>query len=194
MDSVQTSLLSAYLLLVQDYQQALEFIEPNDANGGVFSHRLYALLLRTCTEFENAAKALAARYDIPLPARPNITHFHPACFRQDLSGPAVGLLFWQPSPRYIRPFDGWATPESPLAWYRDYNLVKHSREQSFPCASLANVTSALAGLFVLYYAHYSLEFFMPHYQFSWGNRFDEPGSVEIIIPGSLFSFRRPIEA
>jgi hypothetical protein len=49
---------ASFDLFVKDLQQVLEFIEPVDANKAVFSHRIYGLLLRVCTDFESLCKDL----------------------------------------------------------------------------------------------------------------------------------------
>ena len=50
--------LAAFELLQADFRRLGEYVELNDANLSTFSHRLYELLVRTCTEFESLCKEL----------------------------------------------------------------------------------------------------------------------------------------
>src|SRR3990167_10206729 len=56
--SDRTNLVRAYHLLEQDLIRIFEYVEPTDANLQTYSHQLYALLLRACTEFESNARAI----------------------------------------------------------------------------------------------------------------------------------------
>jgi hypothetical protein len=58
-------------------------------------------------------------------------------------------LFWQPKPIDLAPFGAWSTSGTRLAWWGDYNNVKHNRIAEFHKASLENVVNAVAGVFVL---------------------------------------------
>ncbi len=58
-------------------------------------------------------------------------------------------------PRYgldILPWDNWQNNKTPN-WWRDYNLVKHNRDEHYNLANLKNTIASLAGLFlaVLYF-------------------------------------------
>lgn len=57
----------AFRLLAADFLRVCEFVEPIDANLYVYSHRLYELLLRVCTEFESICKEVlvSERYAKP---------------------------------------------------------------------------------------------------------------------------------
>jgi hypothetical protein len=48
----------AFILLVGDFLRVCEFIEPTDAHLQVYSHRLYEILLRACTEFESLCREI----------------------------------------------------------------------------------------------------------------------------------------
>lgn len=134
-------------LWVRDFQRTLEYVEPLDAHDAVFSHRLYELLLRGATEFESIAKAYMSHAGNPPPGNANIGHYHAALALLDVSSIEVGVLFWRPATRFIRPFAAWADGLAPLPWYSDYNSVKHSRLTEFHRASLVNALTAGAAAF-----------------------------------------------
>jgi hypothetical protein len=52
----------------------------------------------------------------------------------------------------ISPWDNWQDNKTPF-WWRDYNMVKHYRDEHYNLANLKNTIASLAGLFlaVLYF-------------------------------------------
>lgn len=52
------SLVTTARLIIRDLYEVFNYVEPDDANSSVFSHRLYELLLRACTEFEANCKGI----------------------------------------------------------------------------------------------------------------------------------------
>ena len=99
--------LAAFRLLQEDFRRLGEYVELNDANLSTFSHRLYELLLRSCTEFESLCKELLV--DRLYPKKPhemNILDY------KTLEGPwhfeskCVGVLTWLPETSYVQPFQG----------------------------------------------------------------------------------------
>ena len=139
---------AAFQILCQDFRRLAEYVEPVDANLTCYSHRIYELLLRACTEFESACKeALGVLGSSKPPDRMNITDYRQLENTLRLAPNEVGILIWQPEPCYVTPFAGWAST-SPL-WYGAYNDVKHNRNTAFARASLDNLRQAMAGLFAL---------------------------------------------
>ena len=47
------SLITSTRMILRDLNNLYDYIEPSDDNFGVYSHRIYELLLRTATEFES---------------------------------------------------------------------------------------------------------------------------------------------
>jgi hypothetical protein len=184
----------AYQLLVKDFLRLLEFIDPCDNNLATYSHRLYELLLRTATEFENLCKySFHARSLLPSGRSPtNINDYKLLESSWEIEQKEVGLLFWQPI-KYIQPFDGWSTNLPPLAWYRAYNEVKHNREANFSYASLENVTLALAGLFLALSSEFrtSDSIFNPYATMRSQIGKNSPEFSETWINNSIFSVRKP---
>jgi hypothetical protein len=142
--------LSAFKMLSDDFRRLLEYVEPVDANLDTYSHRLYELLLRACTEFESACKELLiAAGASKKPSDMKIRDYKTLEPSLSLESREVGILVWQPRIAYVKPFDGWSTATLPVAWYSAYNKVKHNRNTEFARANLENVRCAIAGQFAL---------------------------------------------
>lgn len=141
--------VSSFSLLVEDLQRLTQYVQPADANEAVYSHRIYELLLRACTEWESLCREVLQVWEPP-PARVrmNVNYYRKALEpKLTLAGVRVGLRFWSPSTRYVSPFDGWAQREPPLQWYAAYNAVKHNRNSEFAQATLNTLCLAMAGLY-----------------------------------------------
>lgn len=145
------SSLSAFALLLRDYDRLLEYVHPAHSNKDVYSHRTYELLLRASTEFESLAKGLALeRGLVTTSGRSAMTvgDFSPIAGSLTIDQIEVQALGWVPSVLELQPLAGWAARTGPN-WYRAYNWVKHNRAARFSDASLFNVTSGLAACFLL---------------------------------------------
>ena len=147
-EAEKKSMIMAARLIIDDFERLFEFIEPHTSNENVFSHRIYELLLRTCTEVESCCKGIL------------IANGHSAKDMNDykkieqathLSGYTVRYSNWFPSPYFVQPFAGWATGGS-LSWYKAYNDVKHNRWQNFALANLKNLLEAISGLLCVIHA------------------------------------------
>jgi len=142
--------LAAFQLLTDDFRTVQQYVEPTDANLTTYSHRLYELFLRACTEFESVCKDLlvtnGSRKSI---SDMNINDYRTLEPHLQLESKEVGLLSWVPATAYVRPFQNWSTAVPPLSWYSEYNQVKHNRQNEFSRASLSNVRLAVAAQFAL---------------------------------------------
>jgi len=135
-----------------DLRHLCEYIEPTDPNLNVFSHRVYELFLRTCTEWESLCKdaLVSAGYQKTPQEKMGIYDYRELESTFSLEGVEVGVLFWRPAPTYICPYQDWRSSDPPLTWYSDYNSVKHNRNVEFPRANFDNLRLAAAALFVLH--------------------------------------------
>src|SRR5689334_2470696 len=59
--SNRVHLVQAYILLERDLLELFDYVEPADSNLATYSHRLYELLLRACTEVETNATGILTR-------------------------------------------------------------------------------------------------------------------------------------
>jgi hypothetical protein len=141
----------AFRLLQKDFLNLFEYIEPVDAHLAVYSHRIYELQLRACTEFESLCKEVLGSKGLPAK---NITDFAQLEVHYEwyttLSQIEVGLHIWIPQPIYCRPFETWAgSKRTSPPWYQAYNRVKHNRRNRFADANLLNLVHAISGVFLI---------------------------------------------
>lgn len=151
----KTSLFSATKLILKDYSEILEYVEPCDANLLTYSHRIYELLLRTCTEVETNLEGILNANGYSKSDNRNL-NMHDYCkvdSATKLSEYSVVLHQWHPD-KTIHPFEGWKHKEKQLPWYRDYNKVKHGRSKNFDKANLENLSNAIGGLLCILYAQF----------------------------------------
>jgi hypothetical protein len=139
----------AFHLLVGDFLRVCEFIEPVDEHLSVYSHRLYELLLRGCTEFESLSREILEAHGLGRSGNLNITDFVAIAPLLDLQRQRAIASFWRPVAATISPFENWTQANVSLAWYQDYNAVKHNRNAEFSRASLKNVRDAICSLFIV---------------------------------------------
>jgi hypothetical protein len=66
------SYIHSFNIIEKDIKILFDYISPNNENKSTFSHRIYELFFRCCTEFENNAKAILSDNDYQKP-RMNIT-------------------------------------------------------------------------------------------------------------------------
>ena len=141
----------AFNLIISDFKKITYYIEPSDNHKIVYSHRIYELFLRSCTEFESVCRDLLTKegYNKKTIDKTNICDYKELNKYYNYSELEIGLLYWQPKPLYIIPFDGWDKNSPPLKWYDSYNDVKHNRNSKFQKANFENLTLSIAGLFAL---------------------------------------------
>lgn len=145
------SLLTTARLIIRDLYEVFNYIEPNDTNLPVFSHRLYELLLRTATEFEANCKGILDDNGYARGGNLNVQDYFKIEAAAKLSDYVVSFDRW-PNHQF-RPFVTWnGGAFAPLPWYQGYNHVKHNRYSHFSEASLENVMNAIAGLLCILHA------------------------------------------
>src|SRR5687767_14323199 len=69
------NLINGYYLIEEDLKEILSFIEPARENFPTYSHRLYSLFIRACTEFEAGCKAILIENNIRIPDNANINFY-----------------------------------------------------------------------------------------------------------------------
>jgi hypothetical protein len=144
------SYLGSLDIISRDFERITEYIEPTEDNIHIYSHRLFELLLRACTEFESVCKdVLVSRGSTTDPSDMSINDYKTLEAEFNIDPVLVGIRIWRPSTKYVQPFKAWATSQPPLSWYSSYNKVKHNRNTEFKKANLENVCSAVSGLFAL---------------------------------------------
>lgn len=159
----------AFQILEKDLIQVFEYIEPADKNRAVHSHRLYALLLRACTEFEANCKSILIDNQYLRDngkqrggGNANINDYRKINQPTKLSEYEVRIPFWSvesgsTSLKTFKPMDSWDANQN-LNWYQSYNEVKHNRHDQTKFkehATLENVIRAIGGVFVILFAQFN---------------------------------------
>ena len=138
-----TSLINSARIIIKDYKDLIDYIEPTNDNELVYSHRIYELLLRTATEFEANCKGilLANGY---AKRHFNIEDYYKLNKLMKLDKYELTTQLWSPEKTFC-PLSEWSTGHS-LKWYRAYNNVKHNRYTNFYEATLENLFNGLCCL------------------------------------------------
>ena len=135
-----------FLAIEQDVQRTTLFVEPSKANYGTFSIEFARLILSTCSEVEVVAKVICSAI-APSEKAANMNNYrtliqkaYPKLHTAVVTIPRFGLA--------VEPWKEWATASNP-GWWRDHQLVKHTRHEHFHLANLEHCIVSAAGLFVL---------------------------------------------
>ena len=144
-------LIHAFHIIQDDYRKLMDYVELHNDNNNTFSHRIYELLLRTCTEFENNCKGILLDNNYSRSGGSlNITDYFKINKASKLNEYTVKINNWFPEALEIKPFEEWNSNEyNPLFWNKAYNNVKHNRSENFQDANLKNLTYALSALFII---------------------------------------------
>ncbi|MEZ4449563.1 MAG: hypothetical protein R3B09_08790 [Nannocystaceae bacterium] len=145
--------IRAFYLLERDLVATFRYIEPSHENIAVYSHEYYALLLRACTEFESHAKNILDKNGYEkkkgLLNIEDYAKLERAC---KLSGYRIRIPTWNGPSKIWTPFQPWSGGVHTLAWYKNYNDVKHNRNAKFSLATLDSVVAAIAANLAILYA------------------------------------------
>jgi hypothetical protein len=180
---------AALRLWWRDLDRLIEYVEPVTDHQGVYSHRLFELLVRAATEFESLAKTYATHSGASLPTRPTIVDYHALLAPLSLADVEVGVQQWRPKALYVKPFGSWASGRSSPEWYAAYNSVKHSRRAQFGEASLVNAVTAAAGVFATLLMAYDMPLWPAKPQHASGS--PPPKTVDLAFEESPFTLRVP---
>ena len=139
-----------FLLLESEFEIALRYVEPDEANADTFSLEFAQQLLAICAQFETVAKLLCARR-VPGSNSDGIENT-----RRILIEWRPGLVGWgarfYPRNERIAPFIDWRQGQAP-SWWRAYNRIKHSPTDHVRLATLDSVTKALVAVGLLTVAY-----------------------------------------
>lgn len=187
--SDRISSIRAFEIIVKDYLDILDYIEPNDNNENTYSHRIYELFLRTCTEFEYNCKSILSSNQFTKRGNWNIFDYYKINKAAKLSDYEIHLTIWNPTTKILKPFIDWnsTTPVS-LSWYVAYNNVKHNRNKNFYEANMKNLTLALSGLFTILFSQYFI-FCFDSYQITTSHSTDDENFI--FTSKSIFKIKLP---
>lgn len=155
--------IRAFELLEKDLTNLFDYIEPNDKNKYTYSHKIYELFLRACTEFEANAKFILKNNGNA--KAECISDYWKLNDAMKLSDYLVKINVWN-GKNIIRPFAEWSKDNKSLKWYGDYNCVKHDRVNKFDLANLDNLVKAISAVRIILYAQYDFISFNSSYDTS----------------------------
>lgn len=148
----RNSLIHSGILIVKDFSELFDYIEPCDDHSKVYSHRIFELFLRTATEFEANCKGILIANKYIKKNEYNIQDYEKLNGALHLSDYRVEFSRWIEQYNY-RPFADWASNNS-LSWYKAYNIVKHDRFNNYKHANLLNLLLAICGLLCILHAQF----------------------------------------
>ena len=142
-------------LLEKSLMQIFDYIEPAKKNLKTFSHRIYELQLRACTEFETNAKYILEANNYRSNNHLNITDYYKINKASRLCEYEIMYENWRGGHFVFQPFKSWSKSHT-LKWYQDYNTVKHNRDQKFELANLENTIHAVGGVVAILFSQFGI--------------------------------------
>ena len=181
------SFITSTRMILRDLNTLYDYIEPSDDNLGVYSHRIYELLLRTATEFESNCKGILKANGYSKPENEwSVKDYFKISKAARLNEYCLTFERWETAHEF-KPFVEWnPSKREPLSWYDAYNQVKHDRYGNFKKAKLDYLMNALAGLICIMHAQYGEG--MSHVGFS---EFGTTAINEGIVETPMFTIRAP---
>ena len=147
-----TSLINSARIIIKDYENLMDYIEPTNDNKSVYSHRIYELLLRTATEFEANCKGILLANGYATRRYFNIEDYYKLNTLMKLDKYELTTQLWSPEKTFY-PLYEWSSGHS-LRWYQAYNNVKHNRFTNFHEATLENLFNGLCCLVTILAAQF----------------------------------------
>lgn len=183
-------LIHAFHIIQDDYRKLMDYVELHNENNTTFSHRIYELLLRTCTEFENNCKGILLDNNYSSNGgNLKIFDYFKINKASRLNEYTVKIKNWFPESIEIKPFEEWNSNEySSLFWYKAYNNVKHNRSENFQDANLKNLTYALGALFIILASQFDKNVFTQFQEWSMSSSANDGYQSS---QNSIFSFKYP---
>lgn len=153
-------LIRMYKMLQAQVIDTFQYVEPVEANKSVYSLRYHQLYLNICAEIETNFRGIlkANGYGRGNEKSWNIKDdFFKTNSALKLHGYKLESFFYEISncSGANQPFERWSNSYE-LTWYQDHNSVKHNRTTDYHNASLLNVVTALAGLYILLYSQFGI--------------------------------------
>lgn len=154
----------AFLIILKDFQNLLDYIEPADKNLLTYSFRIHELLLRVCIEIEANCVAVLSENGYVKTGNWTMADYKKINKSHKLSSYKVKLPVWKGTENIRKPFENWKDDKS-LTWWDVYNKSKHDRHSEFEKATFQNLTDAICGLIVVLSAQFENNDFSPQ---DWG--------------------------
>lgn len=155
----------AFLIVLKDFQNLLDYVEPADVNLPTFSFRIHELLVRVCIEIEANCVAILSENGYMKKGNWTMADFKKINTSHKLSSYQVKIPVWKGDKNVRSPFENWSDDEKKLPWWDGYNKSKHDRHGGFEKATFQNLTDAICGLVVVLSAQFENNDFSPQ---DWG--------------------------
>lgn len=143
-----------YAMLEDDCMVIRRFVDFRVENFDTCSDEIIKTLLSVCAEFDNVCKKTTGLHGIPLKNKPGKTRMpkiddYAEFFLRnsdlDFKNATVAL---RDSDIRLQLFLDWNKKHGPF-WWKDYNNVKHYREDYYSSGNLKSLLNAFAGLYFL---------------------------------------------
>ena len=156
-----------FILLEEDVNRILYYLEPTEENFNAFGPELVKAYLSICSEIDVAFKDLdllvRSCEDAGWKEVKNIAGSRDMVYGRFSDQFRNSLVAIHGSEVVVSPWSSWWTDDGAQSdenpqWWISYNSVKHHRLECYMEANLGNVLHALSGLFVLLSCLYRYEF------------------------------------
>ncbi len=137
--------LRAFEILIKDFINLLDYVEPSDTNLNTYSFRIHELLIRTCVEIESSFYAILSENGYVKNGNWTIIDYRKIEASHHLSSYEVRIPLWKGDFWLRKPFENWKKNES-LTWFNAYNKAKHERHRNFQLSNFKNLTDSICGL------------------------------------------------
>ncbi|MEO9968193.1 MAG: hypothetical protein ABJF11_20540 [Reichenbachiella sp.] len=143
----------AFLIILKDFKNLLDYVEPSDINLPTYSFRIHELLLRICIEIEANFVAILKENGYSKAGDWKMSDYKKVNVSHRLSYYEVKLPVWNGVQNIRRPFEAWEN-DSRLPWWNAYNKTKHNRHTEFERATFENLTNSICALITLLSAQF----------------------------------------
>lgn len=151
----------AFKLILSDFDELLNYVEPCDQNLETVSLKIHELLVRTCIEIEANFTAILRENNYGNGKWNLEKDFSKIELSHKLSEYRVRMPLWKGTSDIRMPFKNWSDRSKKnwhiLPWYQANNKSKHYRHEHFDKATFGNLIDALGGLVVLLSAQFREE-------------------------------------
>lgn len=164
--------IRAFLIILKDFLNLLDYIEPADSNLPTYSFRIHELLLRVSIEIEANFVAILAENGYAKKGNWTMIDYKKINKSHKLSSYEVKFPNWKGEKYLRKPFENWKEDKS-LPWWEAYNISKHDRKTEFERATFENLTEAICGLVIVLSAQFEdNEFSSEDFVLSLGGKSD----------------------
>ncbi len=153
-------LIRMFKMLQLQVIETFQYVEPVHENRDVFSLRYHQLYGNICAEIETNFRGILKSNGYAEGNEKNwniCADFHKTNTALKLNEYKIESYLYEISncTDACQPFSSWNSPQyTALPWYQEHNAVKHDRTAGYSHASLKNVVTSLAGLYILLFAQF----------------------------------------